>query len=435
MLPGAACGARLLTVSRFVTAAFAALLAGAPAPARAENAARLIGYGPASRAMGGTGIAYPQDAVTALTLNPAMLPLRPCSDTTEVDLTGTLITAQANPYVVIDGQRFKARDNLLAPITTIGVAMPQRKELPARVVTGMSIYAAGGLGADFRDTQLDQPDFYDLGGGVTAPIIAGVYSRYYALSLGPSIGVEVVEGVTIGVQGILTASTFDVGSGATTGFCGGFLVGLGLRPLDSLRLGLTYLSAQRTRFRHVVDVNGDGYLDKATLELPEQPGFGVAFEPIADMLILEVDVKWNRWSAAEGLADLDWRDQWVVATGVQVRPLSALALRAGYNHGRAPAHRHPVFSGTAPVPRGGASLPGWYHETGRLIGSSAMGQHHLTLGAGYELTENLTANVGWVLGFPESIREAGTDLLGRPASLKMRVSRANTLEFGLQFNF
>ncbi|MDH4129736.1 MAG: outer membrane protein transport protein, partial [Spirochaetota bacterium] len=37
----------------------------------ATNGAQMIGVGPVSRAMGGTGIANPQDGVSAIYLNPA----------------------------------------------------------------------------------------------------------------------------------------------------------------------------------------------------------------------------------------------------------------------------------------------------------------------------------------------------------------------------
>lgn len=404
--------------------------------ARAENGARLLGFGPVSRAMGGTGIASPQDAIAALTLNPAALPLRPRSDTTEVGFSGTILTAQARPRIEVGGQAFRARDILVAPISTIGLAMPARRELPARVVHGFSIFAAGGLGGDYRDSALDQPTFYDLGGGVRAPLMVGEFSKYVALSVAPAIGVEVVEGVALGLQASLTASTLDVRQGSSTGYGAGALVGVALRPHEMVRLGATYLTAQRTRFRHVADRDGDGRNDAVTIELPEQAAGGVALEPFAEALVAEVDVKWNRWSSAEGFRDLDWRDQWVVATGVQLRPIEWLALRAGYNYGRNPIHRHATFSGTAAIPRGGgATIPGWYDETSRLIGSSGLGQHHLTLGVGVDLAANMTAHLGWVYGFPESIRESGTDLIGQPATIRMQVDRAHTFELGIQLNF
>jgi hypothetical protein len=52
---------------------------------------------------------------------------------------------------------------------------------------------------------------------------------------------------------------------------------------------------------------------------------------------------------------------------------------------------------------------------------------------GPDLTRSVVVDV--TSGFPESLRESGTDILGQPASVKMQVSRANTLECGMQFNF
>jgi long-chain fatty acid transport protein len=41
------------------------------APAWATNGTNLIGIGPVSRGMGGTGVAAPQDAISAIFANPA----------------------------------------------------------------------------------------------------------------------------------------------------------------------------------------------------------------------------------------------------------------------------------------------------------------------------------------------------------------------------
>jgi long-chain fatty acid transport protein len=56
----------------------------------ATNGDNLIGVGPISRAIGGVGIAAPQDAIGAVFFNPAAMCFGPFCPTGEVDFAGTL---------------------------------------------------------------------------------------------------------------------------------------------------------------------------------------------------------------------------------------------------------------------------------------------------------------------------------------------------------
>ena len=56
----------------------------------ATNGDNLIGVGPISRAMGGVGIAAPQDAISAVFANPAAMCFGPFCPTGEVDFAGTM---------------------------------------------------------------------------------------------------------------------------------------------------------------------------------------------------------------------------------------------------------------------------------------------------------------------------------------------------------
>ena len=58
--------------------------------ALATNGDNLIGVGPISRAMGGVGIAAPQDAISAVFANPAAMCFGPFCPAGEVDFGGTL---------------------------------------------------------------------------------------------------------------------------------------------------------------------------------------------------------------------------------------------------------------------------------------------------------------------------------------------------------
>jgi long-chain fatty acid transport protein len=79
----------------------------------------------------------------------------------------------------------------------------------------------------------------------------------------------------------------------------------------------------------------------------------------------------------ENTARLDWRDQYVLALGVEYQWDEATALRAGYNHGR------------NPVPR---------ETTNPLL--AGIGERHLTFGVTRRLAAewDLAAGIEYLLG-------------------------------------
>ena len=64
-------------------------LAMVPAAAMGTNGTNLIGIGPISRAMGGGGVASPQDAISAIFANPAAMCFGPYCPGSSVDFAGT----------------------------------------------------------------------------------------------------------------------------------------------------------------------------------------------------------------------------------------------------------------------------------------------------------------------------------------------------------
>ena len=77
-------------------------------------------------------------------------------------------------------------------------------------------------------------------------------------------------------------------------------------------------------------------MDDLKLESPQTFGFGIAYEPIQNVLLIEANAKWLNWADADGYKDFGWKDQWVFNIGAQYKPTPKLALRAGYNYGEEP---------------------------------------------------------------------------------------------------
>jgi long-chain fatty acid transport protein len=130
-----------------------------------------------------------------------------------------------------------------------------------------------------------------------------------------------------------------------------------------------------------------GGTDKLDFDQPQTATIGVSVKPI-EMLLLAADVQWINWSDTMGDQlpkytsdanatgalpfDMGWDDQWVVKFGAQVSPMRGLDLRAGYNYGKMPLDPGRAFENMA--------FP-------------AVVEHHITAGAGYQVTERLALNV------------------------------------------
>jgi len=116
----------------------------------ATNGDNVIGAGPISRAMGGTGIAAPQDAISAVFANPAAMCFTPGCDSAEVNFAGTLfrpivsagVQIGDSPAVTADSQR-----NIYA-IPAIGVSVPIDPDT-RRWRFGLAAYGVTGLGVDY----------------------------------------------------------------------------------------------------------------------------------------------------------------------------------------------------------------------------------------------------------------------------------------------
>ena len=78
------------------TLALAAIGLGLATPAFATNGDNLIGIGPISRALGGTGIAAPQDAISAVFANPAAMCISPSCASPQADIALTLFMPEVN---------------------------------------------------------------------------------------------------------------------------------------------------------------------------------------------------------------------------------------------------------------------------------------------------------------------------------------------------
>jgi len=406
--------------------------------AMATNGTNLIAIGPISRAMGGTGIAAPQDAISAVFSNPAAMCFGPYCPSTEVNFSGTLFMPKIDAKITTADGVFKAdsEDNIYA-IPAIGLSVPL-SESPQNWRFGLAAYGVSGLGVDYKDTAIDLGSYP---GG--APVASGEYTELQIMKFAPSVAFQVLPNLSLGLALHINYETLDLRDGGSTAYAFGFQPGIIWKPIDDLSLGLTYISPQKATFDNVADFDQSGLSDDLDLQAPQQVGFGVAYHFTGIDLLLEADTKWINWSDADGYDDFDWDDQWVFAIGAQWQPIQGLFLRAGYNYGENPVNEHNGWDGSFNPGTGlpnsinnvqGKILPTYYYETFRTIGFPAVVEHHVTLGVGYQITPTVELNVGYMYAFENDITETGTDPLGRPVELQSNLSE-QAIDFGFTWRF
>jgi len=410
---------------------FAALIL-TTAPAMATNGDNLIGVGPISRSMGGVGIAAPQDSISAVFSNPAAMCFGAFCPSSHVDFAGTLfmpdVKAEVSGPNVGGTNKANSEDEVYA-IPAFGVSMPIGEAInPPNWRFGLAAYGVSGLGVDYRNSDLDRPNA-GFGGN---PLIAGTYTQLQSMRFAPAIGYQPNAKLSFGLAGIVEYSNLDLGEGSDWDYGFGLQGGIIFKPLDSLNLGLNVITPRKLEFRDVADFDFDSNLDNLDLEAPLQIGGGLAYT--FNKLLIETDVNWINWGNADGYKDFDWDNQWVFGVGAQFEPISKLFLRAGYNYGKTPVKDNDGFNGTAPTSVQGKTLPTYYYETFRLIGFPALAEHHLTVGIGYEFTENFSANLGYMHAFKNSLSENGTDAAGQPVKIKSELTE-NAVDFGLTWRF
>jgi len=375
--------------------------------ANATNGTNLIAVGPISRAMGGVGIAAPQDAISAVFSNPAAMCFGPYCPASEVNFAGTLFIPTPKAEVTYAGQTSKADSKkTVYAIPAFGLSVPISSKQPFWRF-GLSAYGVTGLGVDYKDSALDRATI-PSGAAAGFPLVAGEFTEFQILKFSPAIACQPFEKLSVGAGLHIDYSTLDLREGTAKNYGIGAQVGAIYKITDLMSFGLNFVTPQNITYDNVVDLNQDGNLDGLKLESPWQVGVGLAHSFLENKLLIEGDVKWLNWSGANGYEDFDWNDQWVFAIGAQYKPIPKLALRLGYNYAANPVDDHSGFNGAEPITVQGKTLPTYYYESFRMIGFPAFVEHHITAGVSYDLTPTFSVQAGYVHAFENTLKETGT---------------------------
>jgi long-chain fatty acid transport protein len=406
----------------------------------ATNGDNLMSVGPVSRAMGGVGIAAPQDALGAVFANPAAMCFGPYCPGSEVNIDATVFMPKARTKITMSplapippffpgfpgiDTGWKKSDSDLYLIPALAISTP----ITDKLRFGFAGYGVSGLGVDYRDK-------FDL--NPQAANNQDIYTDLSIMKIAPNIAYLITPNLSIGASIHVDMGVLDLDykDGTSTGWAIGGQVGA-IYKNGPVSLGLVYVTPQKVNHKGVADFDGNGKADDLSLESPQSVGFGIAVEPVQKTLLIEADAKWLNWSDAVGYRDFDWRDQWVFSIGTQYKPTPKLALRAGFNYGRNPVKTHSWNDTEGTIDVQGKHVPRTQYEFLRITGFPAIVEKHITAGIGYEITKSVSLNIGYTHGFENHIKEKGTIDLGgitTRGSVESTLSE-NSVDLGLTYRF
>src|SRR6266542_809349 len=208
------------------------------ATAFATNGDDLIAIGPNARAMGGTGIATPQDAISAVFANPAAMCFTPGCAYSEVNFAGTLFLPHTTGEVDNPAGSFRAdSQSSVYAIPAIGLSLPL-DPVTRRWRFGLAAYGVSGLGVDYRDTDLDQPKFFDFGPFGKFPLVAGEYTSLQIMKFAPALAYQITPELSVGLALHIDYAILDLGAGSSFNYGFGGQLGVLYKPTKSRSLGL-----------------------------------------------------------------------------------------------------------------------------------------------------------------------------------------------------
>jgi len=379
----------------------------------ATNGDNLIGVGPTSRAMGGTGIAAPQDAISAIFSNPAALSQLEGS---QFNFAGTFFAPTVKAKVIQPGGfggnwSAKSQDEGYA-IPAIGLSTPVNDKM----TFGIAAYGVSGMGVDYKDK-----DPQDTNTKVSVmKFVPALAYKNGAFSYGAGLDIDY--------------QAADFGQGLAHNYALGLRLGAAYE-YGMWNFGLTYVTPQNVKHNRIYnfDNNTPATYEDLKLENPGQYAAGLSYKGL-NKWVISADVKYIDWANADGYKDFDWESQTVFGLGVQNKTTDKLTLRAGWNYGKSPVKEHDAFNiggGAATTMVQGTPMSTFGYEYFRVIGFPGVTEHHVTLGAGYEFSPKFALNLGYKRALAKTIKE--TDSTGT-ITLESELSE-DAYDIGLTFKF
>lgn len=409
--------------------AVAVVAGGMSQKAFATNGDDMIGVSPVSRAMGGIGVGMPVGATDSIYRNPAWMSK---SKNFEVSFGSTLflpdVKASATTPLGTVEATSKA-DTFVIPEFSI------TQRLNEKVVVGLGAFGVSGMGTDYRNAD-------------STGMLMNMNTNFSFMRMMPAVSYKISDNLSMGAalhlawgsldmgniaRNPVTNSTWNAGGGVSQDYGVGASFGLSYET-DVFTAGFSYMSPVKMKYKKVYDSNGDQVFEDMKLEQPQEVAAGVGVKPI-DGLKVGFDVRWINWADADGYKQFGWNNQIVYALGAEYKATEALTLRAGFNYAKSPLDDVSAASNAAPtitVPDLAAPFNEYFIGVMNALGFPAITETHITIGAGYKVSEHFTINVAYVHAFEGDFKVEDTSNAYPTYEAK---NAQNSISMGLRWNF
>ena len=365
------------------------------------------GYGVKSQAMGGVGIALPQDALAAAS-NPAGMGL--IGD--RIDFGLTWFRPQRETQIA--GNAFPGVDATYDANDTENFFIPEfgyNRQINPDLTLGVSVYGNGGMNTDYKN---GIPLFGNTGSaGVdliqvfVAPTVT--WKLTPTQTIGASINLAYQRFEAKGLQNFASASTSPsnlTDNGHDNSYGAGLHLGWIGQINDVVSLGATF---QSRTYMSKFDKYKGLFAEQGDFDIPSSYGIGIAVKA-TPQLTIAADIQRINYSDIASVGNLSlpnlgnglgsdngagfgWRDVTTTKLGASYAFSDALTLRAGYNHS------------TQPI-----------RQTDTLFNILAPGviQDHVTLGATWVLENKSEVSFSYIHAFEENVNGSGSIPPGSP---------------------
>jgi len=342
--------------------------------AHATNGMKVIGVGPVQRSMAGASVGLPLDSATTIT-NPAGMSIVD----KQVDFGITYFDPDVSYSAtsafgqVTNNNQIMGSDASPSVIPAFGLICHKTDNW----TFGLGAYGVSGMGVDYEK---------NLYNNVT-------YTKYTFMKFAPAVSFAVNESFSIGIAPNIDYATMDFEAGTTaevahhggTSFGMGYTLGAFYQMNEILSIGLAYESKQ---YFKDFEFNTTSGKDKLDFDQPQSFALGLGIKP-DEKIRVAFDIVWIDWPQTNGenkpaytqnsssatAWNLNWSDQYVYKLGAEYALNETWTLRAGYNYGKHPLDANRTFEN---------------------ISFPAIVEHHITWGAGVNLSEKLDLNLGFM---------------------------------------
>jgi long-chain fatty acid transport protein len=362
--------------------------------AQAANGSQLIGVSPKNRAMGGLGVGTASSPSESLFKNPAGLSALEFGTkeySGEVGLTYVGLNTTADVGFGPASQSGKT----LVP--TLGVAYSAD-----RLTLGLGMFGYSGVAVDHT--------------GVA--IVNGIKTEYKVIRIAAAGAYKITPALSFGIEPFVTYSELGLqtitpaNSRAPHGGVGfGVQAGLFAKLGEDLTSGLNFTTGSTVNHKDIIDFEGitgakgtPGELDSFNITTPWEIGFGVNYRPIPNWE-LGFDWRYIGFASSQGYRDYDWKSVDVFALGTAYQ-MDKFTLRAGFNYSASPIDNTSGETGLVNIQ--GHEVIKAVQSSFNIIAFPAFTQANITVGAGYDVSEDLGVDVAFLYAPRVSRTRSGT---------------------------